>query len=93
MIPATRPATSESWPSWAEIELTCCWVNDSGSAPNFSTFASWFAWSWLKPAGCGPVISIWPAVIGWLVSGADCTSPSRTTAVWLSTASFWLPLW
>ena len=49
MTPAVRPATSESWPSWAEIELSDSLVKSSGSEPYFRTLASWVASAWLKP--------------------------------------------
>ena len=73
--------------------MTVSGVKLSGSEPNLRMSASWFASAWVKPLGAGPVICTLPAVIGELVSGAVCTSPSSTSAVWSRYWSFRLPDW
>ena len=78
MAPATSPAVSWSWPSVADTEFTSAMSNDTGSAPNFSTFARSVAICWVKL----PEISACPPVMASLTAGAETTSPSSTMANW-----------
>jgi hypothetical protein len=87
-MPASSPALSELCPTCGEIDWTLCWMKLTGSWPYLRTLVSWVAWPSVKPVGCGPVIVNCPEVSAPLVSGALCTLPSSTIAVWLSTASF-----
>src|SRR5438045_1090145 len=78
MAPAIRPPRSSASPSDAEIVDVVARVRCTGSDPYFRTFASDFASAWLK----WPLISVCPVAIGpFSTLGADCTTPSRTTAI------------
>ena len=48
MPPASRPALSCEVPSVADTVCASCAVKLSGSAPYFSSLASWFAEDWVK---------------------------------------------
>src|ERR1700760_1178372 len=80
IAPASRPALSEALPRVAEMLVTCDSVKVSGSAPYLRTFARSDADFSVNE----PVISAEPAMRSWM-TGADCTTPSSTTASWQGT--------
>ncbi len=65
----------------------------SGSEPYLSASARLVACAWVNPVLPPPVICTLPAVMGWAVTSAEVTLPSRTTAVESSAWSSGLPLW
>src|SRR5262249_36353983 len=78
MAPASSPPLSWSRPSAGEMVTACCWVNDSGSAPNFSLSARSLALCSVKL----PLTEVAPGMASW-ISGAEITLSSSTNATWL----------
>src|SRR5579875_2730420 len=85
---AIRPASSWFLPSWGETEVVLRRRNVSGSAPYFSSSASWVACCWPPML----LIRTWPPGMACWVSGADTTLPSSTMAVESSAWSLGLVL-
>ena len=83
IAPAIRPASSWFRPSCAVTVVESTGLNESGSAPYFSSLTSWVA------CACPPMLVIWtsPPGMASVVCGAETTLPSSTIAVWSSTES------